>query len=150
MKTLLLATTVLLLVSCNKSGDKTGGNHHEDGDSISEDANRALYDQVMDLHNEVMPKMEDLYSLKKELLEKIAKAPGIAPSRKKEIEDIIAGLDSANKAMMDWMHDFKPLPSTADQENAREYLENEMESIKKVRDLTNETLEKAKAIKEMK
>ena len=137
---------VFLLAACGKPSEHSDHDDSSEGDN----PNEALYNQVMDVHDEVMPKMEDLYSLKKELLEKIAKAPGIAPSRKKEIEDIIAGLDSANKAMMDWMHDFKPLPSTADQENAREYLENEMESIKKVRDLTNETLEKAKAIKEMK
>jgi len=45
---------------------------------------------------------------------------------------------------MDWMHKFNPLPDTANQEKAREYLENEMEKIKKVRELINGSIEKAK------
>ncbi len=48
--------------------------------------------------------------------------------------------------MMDWMHNFQPLPDSADQEKAREYLESEMERVMKVRELTNETIEKVKSV----
>ena len=148
MKPFLFAASLLLLVACGKTRDTSGHKHQEDvnTDSVSQNANRALYDQVQDIHDEVMPKMEDLYNLKKELLEEIAKTPGMVATRKKQLEDMISNLDSASKAMMDWMHYFNPLPDSADQEKAREYLETEMERIKKVRDLTNETLEKAKSI----
>ncbi len=146
MKPLLFVSSVLMFVSCGKTGDTSGHHDHSDHDSVNQNANRALYDQVQDIHDEVMPKMEDLYNLKKELLEEIAKTPGMVAKRKKQLEDMISNLDSASKAMMDWMHYFNPLPDSADQEKAREYLETEMERIKKVRDLTNETLEKAKSI----
>ena len=148
MKPFLFAASLLLLVACGKTRDTSGHNHQEDEntDSVSQNANRALYDQVQDIHDEVMPKMEDLYNLKKELQEEIANAPGMVAKRKKELKDMISNLDSASKAMMDWMHHFNPLPDSVDQEKAREYLETEMESIKKVRDLTNETLEKAKGV----
>ena len=145
MKPFLFAFFFLMLAACGKTGDKSGHLHHVI-DSLTQNANRALYDQVQDIHDEVMPRMEDLYNLKKELQEKIAKTPGMVAERKKELEDMIFHLDSASNAMMDWMHNFNPLPDSTDQEKAREYLETEMEGIKKVRDLTNETLEKAKSI----
>ena len=143
MKSLLIPTAFLILISCGKTSDHAGHGESEDGNT--DDANRALYDQVMDIHDEVMPKMEDIYKIKRELLEKIANTPGLAEEKKKEIERIISNLDSANNAMMDWMHNFNPLPDSIDQEKAREYLENEIERIKKVRDRTNEALERAKA-----
>ena len=143
MKSLLIVTSFLILISCGKTADQSG--HHHGGDTDTDNPNKALYDQVMDIHDEVMPKMEDLYKMKKELMEKIANTPGLPEEKRKEIERIISALDSTNNAMMDWMHNFSPLPDSVDQEKAREYLENEIERIKKVRDRTNEALERAKA-----
>ena len=144
MKSSLIACLFLVLIACGKSGDHT--NHDMHADSTSENPNQALYDQVMDIHDEVMPKMEDIYKLKQTLEEKIANTPGMVEDQKKELQAMIAKLDSSNNAMMEWMHQFNPLPDSTDQEKAREYLETEMERIKKVRELTNETLEKAKDI----
>ena len=141
MKNLLIAATLLMLFACGKTSEHAGHDMDNEGDS----PNQALYNQVMDIHDEIMPKMEDLYQSKKELLEKIASSPGMPADQKKDLENMIAALDSANNAMMDWMHNFNPRPDSTDQEAAREYLETEMERIKKVRDLTNETLEKAKS-----
>ncbi|MEJ0056497.1 MAG: hypothetical protein WDN75_13110 [Bacteroidota bacterium] len=144
MKTFLIACSFLVLIACGKSGDHS--NHDMHGDSGSENPNQALYDQVMGIHDEIMPKMEDVYKLKQTLEEKIANTPNMVEDQKKELQAMIAKLDSSNNAMMEWMHQFNPLPDSTDQEKAREYLETEMERIKKVRDLTNETLEKAKDI----
>lgn len=148
MKNLLISACLLILVACGKTNDQSGHNH--DGDANGDNPNKALYDQVMDIHDEVMPKMEDLYKAKKALEERIAANPNMAADQKKELEGMISGLDSANMAMMDWMHNFNPLPDSVDQEAAREYLETEMERIRKVRDLTNETLEKVKSAAEKK
>jgi hypothetical protein len=138
VKTLFIS--FFLLTACGKSG------HHEHQDELesSNDPNQALYDQVMMVHDEVMPKSDQLYQLKKELQDKIAKNTGLSDDTKRRLTQAIAELDSANLAMMDWMHKFKPLPDSANQEAAREYLENEMERIKKVRDQINGSLEKAK------
>ena len=138
----LISTVFLVLISCGKTSDHTGHDKSEDG--TSGEANQALYDQVMDIHDEVMPKMGDIYKMKIELLEKIANTPGMVEEKRKELEAIISNLDSTNNAMMDWMHNFNPIPDSLDQEKAREYLETEMERIKKVRDRTNEALGRAK------
>jgi hypothetical protein len=140
MKRFLFACSLLTLIACGKSNEHTG----HDTDNEGDDPNQALYNQVMDIHDEVMPKMEDIYKYKKELLESIANAPEMPADKKKNIEELIVNLDSANNAMMEWMHNFNPKTDSTDQEAAREYLETEMERIKKVREFTNETLEKVK------
>jgi hypothetical protein len=135
-----ILTAFLSLLSCGKSGE-----HHHDQESdttATDNPNQALYNQVMEIHDEVMPKTGDIYGLKKELQEKLDKtADG---KEKEELKQTISLLDSADHAMMDWMHHFNPADTTS-QEAAREYLESEMEKIKKVKDLVNESLEKAKA-----
>jgi len=139
-----IATNILFLglifsISCNKSS------HHEQHEQEeAPNPNQALYEEVMAVHDEVMPKANEIYKLKKELQDKIAKTPDLIGDKKKQLDQIIAELDSADHSMMDWMHKFNPLPDSANQETAREYLENEMEKIKKVRELINGSIQKAK------
>ena len=120
------------------------GHEHEGPEGDSTNANRALYDQVMDIHDEVMPKVGDIYELKKKLLEKIASTPNMVAEEKSKLEKRIADLDSVGEMMMGWMHSFQPLPDTVDQERAREYLESEMEKIRKVKEAMLEIIEKEK------
>ncbi len=132
---------LLVLAACGKGGE----HQHSNSDSSTDDSpNQALYDQVMDVHDEVMPKMDDMMKLKRELQDKIANSPDMVVERKEQLEKVIANLDSASNAMMNWMHEFNPLPDSVDQEKAREYLESEMERIRKVKTLTLESIEKAK------
>ncbi len=149
MKTLQLFVWIILfsLISCSKSGDHSSVNHGGDQNQ-EEGPNQALYNQMMDIHDEVMPKMDDIMRLKRELQEQIKNSPDMVLERKEELENIISNLDSANNSMMSWMHrihEFNPLADSIDQEKAREYLESEMEEIKKVKELTTESIEKAKA-----
>jgi len=141
----LLIIALIMLAACGKS-KKDKAKESAAGDS----SNQALYNMVMDIHNEVMPRMEDIYKLKKKLQDTLAHTTAITEEQRLKLEKIISGLDSASNAMMDWMHNFNPLPDSADQEKAREYLETQMESIKKVRELTNEIIEKAKEQSEKK
>lgn len=136
----LLFVSLLVTVSCNKSGK---GHHHE-SEPLKDNPNEALYNEVMSVHDEVMPKMEEIYRLKKELKE-ILNSNGEVADKKEQIKNTILLLDSADRGMMDWMHKFKPLPDSTDQETAREYLENEMEKINQVKELTRDAIERAKA-----
>ncbi len=134
-------------MSCSKSGDHSSMNHDAD-QSQEEGPNQTLYNQLMDVHDEVMPKMDDIMKLKRTLQEQIANSPDMLIERKQELEHVISNLDSASNEMMNWMHrmhEFNPLADSVDQEKARDYLESEMEEIKKVKELINESIEKAKA-----
>lgn len=149
MKTLRLIVwlAIFSLASCSKTGDHSSMNHGSD-QMQEEGPNQALYNQMMDVHDEVMPKMDEIMKLKRELQEQVASAPDMVIEQRQELENVISNLDSANNAMMNWMHrisEFNPLADSVDQEKAREYLESEMEEIKKVKELMTESIEKAKA-----
>ena len=129
---------VMLVSACSKTQPAA------EADAESDNPNQVLYDQVMDVHDEVMPRMDDIMKLKRSLQEQIANTPDMGVERKQQLEKIISNLDSASSAMMNWMHEFNPLPDTVDQELAREYLEEEMEKIRKVKTLMLESIDKAK------
>ncbi|MBL7847384.1 MAG: hypothetical protein JNL40_07955 [Cyclobacteriaceae bacterium] len=130
--TLFTFFVLLILINCSNPSREGQASGSEDADSVS--ANQVLYDQVMDIHDEVMPKMEDIYSLKKKLQDQIQSTPTLTSEERQQLEKRIANLDSVGNMMMDWMHQFSPLPDSVGQEEAREYLESEMEKIRKVRE----------------
>lgn len=129
-------TNILLLaitagfVACNPG---TSNHEHNNQGTDSTDNIQALYDQVMDIHDEVMPKDGDIFLLKKKLQDEIAATPDMVIEKRKNLERRIANLDSVRQLMMKWMHEFNPLPDTVDQETRRAYLELEMERIRKVK-----------------
>jgi hypothetical protein len=131
-------------------GCKEKSHQHEGHDATAPDVtetsgNQELYNEVMKIHDEVMPKMNDIHTTKQNLREKLEKTPNIDAAEKQKIEAMIAKLDSANEGMMVWMRQFNPLPDSLGEERAREYLEDEMEKVKKVREDILIALEKAKA-----
>lgn len=146
MKTMLLNSLVVIVCvfawSCGQKPQDHSAHDHSSGDTTEAEGNQALYDEVMKVHDEVMPKMNDIYKLKEELKNKIASTPEMVAEKKKEIEETISKLDSASEGMMIWMRNFNPLPDSLGEEQAREYLENEMEKVKKVKDDILEALEK--------
>ena len=144
---LIALLSILSILSCTKSGDHSTMNH--DADLTQEEGpNQALYNQMMDVHDEVMPRMDEIMRLKRELKEQISNSPEMVIERKQELENVISNLDSASNSMMSWMHrlhEFNPLADSVDQEKAREYLESEMEEIRKVKELISESIEKAQS-----
>src|SRR5688572_5479035 len=141
---ILVPVMLVMIWSC---GQKSNDDHHDhEGHDMEEGGNQALYDEVMKVHDEVMLKMDDINKLKGQLKEKIDNAPAMAEDKKKEIESIIVRLDSASEGMMVWMRKFNPLPDSLGEEQAKEYLEGEMEKIKKVRDDVRKALEEAEGV----
>ena len=138
-----LFISLLFISACGGKGGEHSSHGDTDSDSEDNNPNTALYNQVMEVHDEIMPKSDEIYRLKKQIQEKIAASPDMVLEKKQQLEQVISNLDSASNAMMDWMHKFNPLPDSVDQEQARAYLQSELEKIKKVRDLTYDALEKA-------
>lgn len=92
------------------------------------------WDEVMVVHDEVMPKMSDLNRLKKELLQDSVKHAAL-------LEKITAAEDG----MWDWMHQLTPLKEvkTMPEAEAKAYLDQEMERISKVKRQMLESIETA-------
>ena len=106
-------------------------------------AEKPLYDQVMDIHDEVMPKMNDLYKLRKQLQDSIANTADIPEEEKMEMEQTILQLDSASNSMMVWMREFNP-PDQKDKDAFQKYMESELVKVKKMREDVMWALDKAK------
>lgn len=92
-----------------------------------------LYQAVMGVHDEVMPKMNDIYKLKKQLQEEVKNSPDMVEERKQELENRIKELDQASESMMQWMRNFNPEDFKADKEEYRDYLNKELEKVNKVK-----------------
>lgn len=134
------AIVILLLftgVACNK--ERASDRPHEHGDAIESGPNQQLYDQVMDVHDEVMPKMNDLYKAKTALSTQL-KLPGTTDSQQEEIRQKIARIDSASEGMMAWMRQFEPPADSLGEESVRSYIQSELKKVERVREDILETL----------
>lgn len=149
MKTILKLSSLTLLVLLYACGQKShdhehGHDHdHHAHDSADASPNAKLYSEVMAVHDEVMPKMGDIYTLKEGLKKKLADNP--AADKKSEIESAITKLDAADESMRVWMREFDS-EAIKDEEKKREYLENEMEKVKKLREDMLAAIEQAKGL----
>jgi hypothetical protein len=137
MKTFISILSLISIISLSGCGNKS--NEHEGHDAHAQDKtetspNQVLYNEVMKIHDEVMPKMDDIHRLKMSIREKIEKNPNLPQTERIKLDAMYAKLDSANDGMMVWMRQFRPLPDSVGEEKAKAYLENEMERVKKVRE----------------
>jgi hypothetical protein len=148
LKTALFVSALLVGACGSKNQDHDHDHEHgHDHEHPAADGspNQALGEEVMKVHDEVMPRMNDIYKLKEGLKKKLSET-GVPDDKKKEIEQTITQLDSASDGMMVWMRAFNPQPDSLDEEKTREYLENEMNKVKKVQENIQQAIAKAEAI----
>ena len=100
---------------------------------------QVMHDKIMVVHDEVMPKMSDIYKLRKHL----QKQDNI---QTKEARDkAVEQLDIAEEAMMEWMAQYdKPSPS---KEGFKEYLEEQLISVTVMKKTMLDALETAEKLK---
>jgi hypothetical protein len=138
---ILIAGWMMIVSSC-------GGNKAEEQKKQQE----ALAKEVIAVHDEIMPKMGELMSLKKKVKAKAeawTATPGEGTEAKTaEAEEIVAALEAADKAMMDWMHEYNGGQGLYEHEAIMEYLNGEMEKIKKVKEDMLSSMERANAFLE--
>lgn len=98
---------------------------------------QTLFKSVMEVHDGVMPKMDNIHEARKTLKEKLTTADSL------EVSALLEKLDSADEAMMVWMEDFNSSFETMPIQEQKKYLELEKEKITKVRDLMMGSLEES-------
>jgi hypothetical protein len=135
---LLLIAVFGVLAACGKSGKEVVAD-----DLVAENTNQVLYNEAMDIHDEVMPKMGNLMSLKRKLKDTLD-TPGLTEAQQNDFKSRVQLLDSAQKSMMDWMHGVYPPEDSTAGEDYRQYIEGKLEDAKKMRSLILEALEKGK------
>ena len=109
------------------------------------DQYNALFTEVIDLHDELMPKMSELTNLEEQL--------EANDSLSQADQQILENLKKADSRMMDWMHDFTdtyvkdrtPVAKMTAQELEQgiEGLQSELQEVKDLRDFTHNSLDEA-------
>ena len=113
MKTLtLLFMGIVLLASCLEKKQETKKSIEEQQADLREE----LYNQVMAVHDEVMPRMDEIYRLKTKLQEELqdllANKSDSNAENIKSLTDKINSLENASKEMMVWMRQFDVQPDS--------------------------------------
>ncbi len=132
---LIVFAIALFAAGCGKS------NSDDQVEEVAVNEEDELYEKVMAIHDEVMPKMNDLHKLKKQLEEEIKNSPDLVEERKQQIENRIKQLDEASESMMQWMRQFNPEDFKADKEEYLNYLNEELEKVNNVKDEMLKALE---------
>ena len=117
---LLILLCSFTIISCNSNKNKE----------------KELFDKVMRIHDEVMPKMEKLYSQEKLVKEKIKTAEENTNRNEKKIMELKSTyeeLKHANDAMMQWMRGFSTEYGNKTHKQIMEYLEEEEVKIEIVK-----------------
>jgi hypothetical protein len=118
---LFLVLLSILIISCGPPKDP---------------AYQKLYDEVMVIHDDVMPKMTDINRAKKKLRK-------LKDGTNDELITLqIEQLDAADEAMMSWMHEFDS-PELPTLEENLEYLNAEKDKIQAVSDQMLQSLKEA-------
>lgn len=101
-----------------------------------------LEEQVMAVHDSVMPKLSDVMRLKKAVSAKVAQTSGEAA--KEQGMAINRQLDEADKAMMGWMYQYNgDTLGKLDQAKAVEYLKDQQAKVNAVRNQMQKSIAEA-------
>lgn len=107
-------------------------------------------DEVLAIHDEVMPLMGNLVSLKEQLEEEnkslSASLETSAPDQVILNNMVISKLDAAHEGMMRWMRNYRPADLESDPYVTLKYLEEQKYIIGLVRDLVNDAIDSANDI----
>lgn len=129
-----LSICAILLVAC-------GPNKEKQQEELSK--------EVIAVHDEVMPKMGELSKLRRELKDSInAWTSDSIADHSIQIQEstvLVTDLDSADKSMMNWMHEYTGGQGLYDHEEVMKYLNEEKVKITAVKEHMNKSMEAAKA-----
>jgi len=101
------------------------------------ESNEKLKEEVISIHDEVMPKMDELKKLQKEISQKSKDLAGDSIANSQQIEKlnaIVADLDAAFEGMFVWMRQFKSTYEDMSPEEVEVYLLDQKIKVQEVND----------------
>jgi len=101
-----------------------------------------LQAETIEIHDEVMPKMDDIMKLKKSLK---SKQDSVSSEESERIQALIVSLEKADEAMMNWMRNYDPKMEDMSEADKLEYLKNQKAAISDVSEQMKGSISKAKS-----
>ena len=144
IKNVSLAVAVaILVVSCG--GSPSEQNQQENPTALEEQR----WEELMAVHDEVMPKMSEINRLSRSLREYKENQEAIDPQVEQRIDAALEDLSTAEEKMWDWMNNLKQLDGLREQQSHEEvmdYLKEEKDAIHQVRNDMLGAIEEAQKI----
>ena len=138
---ILTAICICLLAACNQPAENAA-HDHAGHDHEATAGSGKLFAEVMAVHDEMMPKLDDVMALKSRAKRKIDQLDSLAKTggkvetteKRQRLDSLVAELDRADNAMMDWMHNFDSDMKGMTEARKSEYLESEKVRITAVKE----------------
>jgi hypothetical protein len=125
---LIFAICLTSVFACENKKAEVEGDAPQETEKVS-----ALRKEVIAVHDEAMPLMTEIYQSKNRLKDKL-NAGKPSAEQKKQIEDVMSRLDSANQGMRVWMREFSDVKTTGiGEDEALANLRKELDKITKVK-----------------
>ena len=113
------------------------------------EANKKLREEVISVHDEVMPKMGQLKSLEKtalQMIEELSVSPEPNQEKIDSLKALAAELDQAYEGMFVWMRQYEVEDGEKTPEEVKAYLEEQMVKVSKVNEDIKNVLKKADSL----
>lgn len=123
-----------LFLACNGSSTKSDSDSKFSAEELKEQ--QGLWDELMVVHDEVMPKISNIHKLGRQLKNYSETKQGVPEIVSERIEATVKLLDEADENMFSWMSNLrqlKPLQDTEKHEDILIYLRAEQERMAKVK-----------------
>lgn len=127
----LVLATFFILTSCGEKGPS---------------ADQKMRDEIIAVHDEVMPKIGELKSLEKKAITKAEELTGVEPVDETQLEEyksLAYDLNHAHEAMFIWMRQYETEDGELSDEELKIYLEDQLDRVKDVNKEVKEALERA-------
>lgn len=136
----------LLLAACGDGG-AAAEQKAEELAAASQQMQDALWQQMMNVHDEVMPQMGEMNRVSQDLQAKAAELEDEANAE--PLKEVAENIEQASEGMMEWMSGLQPLDKLRAEMGTDEvtsYLKAETEKIAKVKEDMMNSLAKGKAV----
>jgi hypothetical protein len=126
-----LVFAIFFLFSCKSNSSTESGATSETASDL-----QTLENQVMAVHDEVMPKMKEINELSTQLRAIKSKLKENEVGKIESpagLDDVVSGLKLAEQSMWDWMKSFSDTKAITQEDQLKAFYEKELEKINKVK-----------------
>ena len=139
--------TLMIFGTLSACGNSAADQAAKEREAENIKAEEQKWDQVMTIHDEVMPLMSDINKAVKTLKENISEET--TEEQKEQIISTIGKLEAADEGMFSWManvRQIEPLRDSMNHQEIMDYLEKEMVAVTKVKVDILTSLEQGQAL----